>query len=116
MPLYLKNLSSAPDRMFVLFDDQRVFDAIEDTVWSNFVHFDVDKHLESENQGICKVDGHMHYGAVSMLEGPRFGEIVVVVSFLLLQIRPVLICLRIEVQQKVVRVLRISSQTTRNHT
>ncbi len=80
MPLYFKNLSEWPDKMFILFDDQRVFDAVEYTIWTNFEQFKVDQLVESEKEEVCEVHGHAHYGAVWMIEGTAFGDIVVVVS------------------------------------
>ncbi len=45
------------------------------------ISFFVDGLLESENEEICKIDGHSHSGAVSLREGISFGDIVIFVSF-----------------------------------
>ncbi len=81
MPPFLKNISTGLDQMFILYDEQHVCEAIEDTIWTNFDQFFVDGLLESENEEICKIDGHSHSGAVSLREGISFGDIVIFVSF-----------------------------------
>ncbi len=72
------NIARLPDRMFVVYDDQNIFDAIEDTVSRNYEQFNVDGLLESKIEEICKLNGHLHCGAVSMHEGASFGDIVIV--------------------------------------
>lgn len=110
MTSHIRNALPLPGQLFVMFDDVKLYEWVEDILKSKLSWPDIDELLYEQEVNQCDFDGHNHIAVISIRED-AVGDILVFVSLSLMWPTNMhLVCL-----QTVRRTVQRSPKTARHY-